>query len=318
MMCISPDGGLAATSSATGIHLWDTEKRSEISFIPMPGRTWFVMVLFNPDGKSLLYSGVGIGITQIQLHRSEQGGPGAPPARLGKSEKLRGSDDFIALEFAPDGRSLIVGENKSSVKNETRSPDIWLWPDADPSRARKLAADWRLIGYHMTKDGRWGLTSHFIDPDITVWDPDTGQRVKGLGLSGPVFFELTPDGRWILASTRDEYQLVEIGSWRFGARWQAQFGQQHYRCCAFAPDSSLVATAEPNGRVDVRSLPEGTELIHLPSPKTTQIRAMQFSAKASRLFVLTGTGAIQEWNLSLLRQQLADLGLDWKIARDVR
>jgi len=318
VLCLSPDGHLAATSSGSGVHLWDTTSRAEISFIPESRRTWYVMALFHPDGKSLLYSGVGIGINQVELLRDDQTTPGQPPLRVGPSRKLRGSDDFIALEFAPDGRSLIVGENKQSVKNERRSPDIWLWPDADPSRARKLASDWQLIGYHMTKDGRWGLTSHFIEPDITVWDPATGQRVKGLGLSGPVFFELTPDGRWILASTREEYQLLEIGSWQLRARWQAQFGQQHYRCCAFSPDGSLVATAAPNGRVDLRTLPEANELIRLPSPKITQIKAMQFSADGNKLFVLTGTGGIQEWNLKLLHEQLAGLRLDWKIAQNSR
>ena len=233
MMCLSPDGSLAATSSARGVHLWDTSKGVELSCIHLPSQMWFVLVLFHPNGKSLLYSAVGIGIHQVDLVRSSPTTSGQGGVTFGQEREIGPGNDFMALEFAPDGRSLIVGENKQSVKNERRSPDIWLWPDADPARARKLAGDWPLIGYHLTKDNRWGLTSHSTEPDITVWDPATGQRVKSLGFTDPVSFDLTPDGRWLLASVREDYQLVELGSWNRGARWPAQFGQQHYRCWDF-------------------------------------------------------------------------------------
>src|SRR5205085_12025651 len=56
MMCLSPDGRAVATASSRAIHLWDTASRTEVSSIPMPGRMWFVLLLFRPDGKSLLYS----------------------------------------------------------------------------------------------------------------------------------------------------------------------------------------------------------------------------------------------------------------------
>ena len=318
MLCLSPDGKLAATSSARGVHLWDTSTRAELSCIHLPSQMWFVLVLFHPNGKSLLYSAVGIGIHQVDVVPDNQTTTGQGGLTFGQIREIGSGTDFMALEFGPDGRSLIVGENKQSVKNERRSPDIWLWPDADPGRARKLAGDWPLIGYHLTKDSRWGLTSHSTEPDITVWDPATGQRVKSLGFSDPVGFELTPNGRWLLASTRDEYQLVELGSWKREARWPAQFGQQHYRCWAFSPDSKLVATVAPNGRVDLRTLPDGVELVHLPAPKSTQIKAIQFSRDSSRLIMMTGAGGIQEWNLADLRQALATLGLDWQLAENRR
>ena len=305
MMCTSPDGRLAATSSARGVHLWDTARAAELSSITLPSQMWFVLVLFHPDGKSLLYSAVGIGIHQVDLI------PGASRVEFGSSRKLGQNNDFMALEFAADGRSLIVGENKQSVKNERRSPNIWLWPDGDPAQARKLAGDWPLVGYHLSKDSRWGLTSHTTEPDITVWDPATGKRLKNLGFADPVTFELTPDGRWIFASTREAYQMIEIGSWHRGASWPARFGQQHYRCWGFSSDSSLVAISAPNGRVELRALPSGAELVELPAPKSTQIKALQFSSDASRLYMMTGTGAVQEWNLAELRHTLVSSGLDW-------
>jgi hypothetical protein len=51
------------------------------------------------------------------------------------------------------------------------------------------------MGYHLTNEARWGLTSHSTEPDITVVDPATGQRVKGLSFTDPVLFELTPNCR---------------------------------------------------------------------------------------------------------------------------
>jgi WD40 repeat protein len=215
---------------------------------------------------------VGLGIHQVELIEQNSGPTSVPRVELGQDRKLGADDELMALEFTPDGHSLIVGQNNQTVKNERRSPDIWLWPQADPAHARKLAGDWPLVGYHLTKDSRWGLTSDITEPDITVWDPATGQQLKTLGFSEPVNFELTPDGRWLLASLRDEYQVVEIGSWKRGARWPARFGQRHYRCSAFSPDGNLVAVAEPNGIVDLRSCRRPLNSCGCPRPEASKSR----------------------------------------------
>ena len=314
MMCVSPDGRLVATSSTRGVHLWDVAAGEELSCLRLPADRWFVEVMFHPDGKSLLYSAVGTGIHQVALVEDTHG-TATTGFHFGTDRQLGESEDLMALEFAADGRSLIVGANKQSFKNERRSPDIWLWPDADPSRARKLAGDWPLVGYHLSKDSRWGLTADTTEPDITVWDPATGRRLTQLGFNGPVFFEFIPDGKWLFASTREGYQLVELGSWKRGARWPAGFGQQHYRCWGFSPDSSLVAISEPNGRVDLRSLPQGARLAELPGSKAIQIRGLQFSRDGSRLLLMTATGAVQEWNLSELHHAWAGAGLDGRPAQ---
>lgn len=311
MMCLSPDGRLAATSSDGGVCLWDASRGTELAYLPLPGPLWFVLILFQPDGKSLLYSAVGQGIHQVELIDEDPGPGGERRVHPGPERRLGADDDLMALEFTPDGRSLIVAQNNQTAKNERRSPDIWLWPDADPAHARKLAGDWPLVGYHLTKDSRWGLTGDSTEPDIAVWDPATGKRLKTLGFSEPVNFELTPDGRWLLASLRDEFQLVEIGSWKRGARWPARFGQRHFRCSAFSPDASLVAVAEPNGVVDLRPLPDATQLVRLPTPKSGQIKALQFSRDNTRLFLMTGAGRVREWNLAQLRRALAEVQLDW-------
>ena len=310
MMALSPDGSIAATSSARSICLWDVAAGKELSSILLPSRAWFVQLLFRPDGKSLLYSAIGLGIHEVGLVSRNQAGHGQAMG-FGTDRKLDADNECIALEFAPDGKSLIVGENKQNAKNEQRSPDIWLWGDGDPGRARKLAGDWPLVGYHMTSDSRWGLTSHITEPDVTVWDPATGQRIRNLGLAEPVIFELTPDCHWLLASLRQAYQLIEIGSWKLGARWPADLGQQHYRCCAFSGDSTMVATAIPNGRVELRTLPEARQLIVLPSPNATQLKAIGFTPQKNRVITMTATGAVQDWNLAELRHALAAAGLDW-------
>jgi WD40 repeat protein len=316
MMIVSPDGTLAATATARAICLWDVDKGEELANIPLPSQIWFVELLFHPDGKSLFYSAIGLGIHRVELAWRNQPGSSEPQVGFGRDHKLEPSNDLMALEFAPDGKSIIVAENKQSAKNEQRSPDIWLWANGDPARAHKLAGDWPLVGYHMSKDGRWGLTSHITEPDITVWDPNTGQRIRGLGFADPITFEMTPDGGWLLASLRDSYQLIEIGSWKPGARWPAEFSQVHYRCCTFSQDGSLVATAAPNGRVEVRTLPDARLLILLPLPKTTQLKALNFTADNSRLITMTGAGVLQDWNLAELRRALAAQGLDWSVQKN--
>jgi eukaryotic-like serine/threonine-protein kinase len=308
---VSPDGLLVATSSARGVQLWDAKSREQIDHIPLPNRMWFVTVFFHPDGRSVFYSAVGVGVRQVELARPDEPQAGKVGARFGSSRQLGDGTGFVIHEFAPDRRSLVVGENRRQGKNEETPPVFWLWPEADPARARKLAENFPATGYRLTRDGRWGFTTHLTTPDVWIWNPASGERLQSLGVKFPAGTTPSPDGRWLLVATREQYQLWEVGSWRPGPRWPIPIAEQGRWLVAFSPDSRLVSVASPSGVIELRALPGATEVLRLPPPQQTLLQGLQFSPDGTRLLVLNANGRLLEWDLAGLREELAVLGLDW-------
>src|SRR2546426_11460457 len=109
-MAVNPDGTLLATAALSGIHLWDATAGAHMSVQALPAQSWWVTVLFHPDGKSLIYSAPGFGVMQADLRKVS--GPGeTPKTELSAPRQIGPATRFMALEFGPDGRSLVVGEH---------------------------------------------------------------------------------------------------------------------------------------------------------------------------------------------------------------
>jgi WD40 repeat protein len=182
----------------------------------------------------------------------------------------------------------------------------------DPSRARKLAAGFPLVGYRLVAGGRWGVSTDNIGPDLWIWDPATGQRVRSLGLPGNVSSMSSRDTRWMVTSTRDRFALWDTYSWTSPAGWAPRAGQYFGIPGQFSPDARLFAVADLSGVIELRTLPAAREVVSLPPPQPLRVRDFTFSAAGDRLYVLRLDGRVYEWNLARLREQLAKLGLDWE------
>lgn len=61
----------------------------------------------------------------------------------------------------------------------------------------------------------------------------------------------------------------------------------------------------------VRYLPSGEELMTLSPSHAMQLASWGFSPDSKRLFVMQKNGEVCDWNLSELRRELRELGLDW-------
>ena len=230
---------------------------------------------------------------------------------LGRDEQVRGPE-YIATGFAADGRSLIVGENRRKSQNDLTPPTIWLWPDSDPRRAQKLTESFPLVGYRPVPGTSWAVSTDLVKPDLWIWDLKSNKRVKQLGIALPVTSELTPDGRWIITRTRAEFAVWQTGTWRKVASWPMPHEEQGTATLRASPDSRMLATRTADDRFVIRSLPDGKKLMELPAPHRLQVSGAIFSPDSSRLFVLLNTGAVCEWALAALRQELARHRLDWR------
>lgn len=311
-LAVSPDGTVMATAAQNGIHLWDTAAGEEMSVQPLPAKAWWITIFFHPDGHSLVYSADSFGVMQAELTKRSSSDAGRPKLELAPARRVSPGTGFMAQGFAPDGRSLLVGESHKQNNNDRVPPTIWFWPDMDPARASKLAGDFPLVGYRLVADGRWGVSTDNIGPDLWIWNPRTGQPVRSLGISQNVASMSSRDTRWLVTGTREEFALWDTSSWKLVTRWTARPGQYFGIPGQFSPDARLCAVADLTGRVEIRALPEGREVVSLPPPQAMRLRDFSFGAAGDRLYLLRLDGRVDEWNLAQLHRELAELGLDWE------
>jgi WD40 repeat protein len=173
-LATSPDGAVLATAAQSGIHLWDTAAGEEMGVQPLPAKAWWITVFFHPDGRSLIYSGAGFGVMQAEFKGRSSPGPGRPKFELNPPRRISPGLGFVALGFAPDGRSLIVGEERRQTKNQRVPPTIWLWPDMDPRGHYRLAATFRWWA-----TGPWADAATWTAPARPMdLNSETGQPVQ--------------------------------------------------------------------------------------------------------------------------------------------
>jgi hypothetical protein len=214
---------------------------------------------------------------------------------------------FLTVGFAYDGRSLVVTENQGGSSSGLVA---WLWPDADPGRARKLASDHPLLGYIVVPGSRWAMTTALVAPDVSIWNFDTGERVHALGLGARSSGKPSPNGRWLVAKTADEFGVWEVGTWKALVRGVGQSDETPMNLVC-SPDSRIFVTHTPGGRFVLRGLPDGREIIRLTPPQSIPVQSHQFTADGGRLIFMGNNGELFEWNLPELRRELGALGLDW-------
>jgi WD40 repeat protein len=296
----SEDGRWAVTTSATMAHLWDTSRRVMIDSRALPTKAIWVEALFGPGNEHIYVSAATFGVWRWTLTNGPDGRP-----RFGTAQLLSGPRGFMASRFANDRRSLVVGEHRGGT-----GPTVWLWPNADPKSARKLAADFPLTGYAVVPHSRWAVTTAMVHPDVWIWDFETGERVRSLGLKGRASSDSPPNGRWLVARDRDEFGVWEVGTWKRLTKWPARPDEASMTLFS-SPDSRLLATCNTGGGFALRELPSGRELILLTPPQSVAVQDFQFSADSTRLLFLGHDGQMFDWDLSEIRAELAKFGLDW-------
>jgi WD40 repeat protein len=304
------DGRWLVSAGKTRLQLWDAVRRTEIASLSLPAEAWYTTVLFGPGDEFLYVSAVSFGVRRIELVRTRTP-DGQERLEFGPMRLIGEPKDWIATYLAADGRSLIMGQHRRRSANERIPPTVWLWPEADPSRARKLVEDFPLTGFTPLPGGRWAVSTDLLEPDFWLWNIETGERIRKFEVGAPAVCQPAPNGRWLVSKTRDEFDVWEIAGWKKLHRWPARPDEIHIEM-AISPDSRFLASIGASGDITLRSLPTGEELLRLPPPQTLRIVAVTFSPDAKRLFLLSATGQVFEWNLAALRVELAKLGLDWE------
>jgi WD40 repeat protein/tetratricopeptide (TPR) repeat protein len=257
--------------------------------------------------------------------------PGQPGRlRIGPPEWIanalnNGHDGFAT---SPDGRVAVVPLYSEGALVVQRGP---------PRTALRLGPQPDVRFQVVSPDGRWVITgSHW--PNLAggvkwkLWAADTGRLVANLPESEvKAVHGFSPDGRWLYVDGKQDRRLevaslaaMSVEPTPLGAappatpRWPEQWRSEPMRQGGtFSPDGALAAFGQSDGSIQL-VLPDRAdeEIARLPSPEVGRITPGGFSPDGALLLARGHeSGTVYVFNLRRLREQLAELGLDWDSPR---
>src|SRR5262249_23171665 len=144
---------------------------------------------------------------------------------------------------------------------------------------------------------------------IKVWDAQSGKLLHHW-TTGNGHVAFSPNGKWLVTGTPEEYRFWHVGTWEPGhriARDHAALGGP----LAFSPDGKILALAITDSVIRLVNPATGDELATLDTSVRRLLSAFCFSPKGNYLAAATENHAIQLWDLRRIRGRLGQLGLDW-------
>ena len=286
---IRSDGRLLAVGMADGFGLWDLQTGNELAFIESPGTNY---VLFEPSGDLLTNGSAGLFRWPVQ---SDKASPGL--LRIGPPQKLSVPGPICHVAGSGDGRVIAVSQFQGGRVLHADRPDqpVPIGPHAD---ARYVA---------VSRDGRWVVTGSHSGTAVKIWEARTGELVKELLVDGGSRVGFSPNGKW-LATNGGGLRLWAVGSWREGP--QVGVGGDF----AFSADGKLLAADTARGAVRLVDPDTGREYARLVNPSQDRAVFLSFSPDGTRLVTTKGDSQeIHVWDLRAIREQLANISLDWDL-----
>ena len=142
----------------------------------------------------------------------------------------------------------------------------------------------------------------------------TGQAVKRLPHVGTFHsVAFSPDGRWLVTSTIEEYRFWAVGTWERRQVIRRDWGLAGP--VAFSRDGRMLALAHSRYTVRLYDAATFAELARLEALDPRHITWLRFTP-AGGLLAATTDHSIQLWDLPAIRNQLRAIGLDWKPPSD--
>jgi WD40 repeat protein/tetratricopeptide (TPR) repeat protein len=311
---LHPNGRLLAATTRTGLGLFDLLTCEEIQFVAGP----FAAAL-GFDRSGALWTAGDAGLLRWAVQPSAHA---AHRLRIGPPEWVANMvPPMWNSRFSADGGVAVVPwyEGALVVHRGVSRRVVRLGPQYDVRATR------------VSPDGRWVATgSHFLDGSGVkwkVWEADTGKLVANLPYPDvDDCLDFSPDSCWLYVTGKQDRRLevASLPAAPFQAatpansslwleRWRSELAKVQG---AFSPDNRVRAHGTDRGAVHLFSVETDQEIAHLPCPDVGLIEDPAFSADGSRLLARArDTSTVYVFDLGRIREQLAELGLDWSDAQ---
>jgi WD40 repeat protein len=294
----STDGRILAAGNDDHVGFWDALTGKEIGSFPVDRCDTHI---FQPDGRGLIVIERVGGVSARALERS---GDGASIAyRLGMPRRLFDMPELREGALSRDGRHLAVTREQEGeslvidLQNPSAKPVV-LQPHPEVDRIA------------ISPDGRWVATASWLNSLVKVWDAQSGELVRDLPAPGRTVVAFSPDGRW-LATSSSEYQLWEVGTWQPKGPPKPGHELPEWNFTAFSRDGRMMARTVDGHSIQLLETLTEKPLATLEAPVFSGVSKFQFSPDGSQLAAVQQDQQLQLWDLRLLRQELAQMGLDW-------
>jgi serine/threonine protein kinase/WD40 repeat protein len=294
----SADGHILVAKTSHHVRFWDVNSGLLLGSFTMKNSD---AQIFHPDGRSLLGIDRAGLVTRRSLERTDNSGTFA--YRLGKPLPIFTTNGLEWADLSRDGRYLAVAReaNDEALVLDLQNPSakiVSLHPHPVVDRVA------------ISPDGRWVATASWLNSLVMVWDAHTGERVKKMDMPGRTVVTFSPDGRWLATSAR-EYQLWEVGSWKPKGPAVPGHAIAEWNYTAFSPDGRMMARKFDGNKIQLFETSTEKPLGTLAAPDSIALGYFQFSPDGTRLAAPRGNRQIQLWDLRLIRQELAQMNLDW-------
>jgi WD40 repeat protein len=234
-----------------------------------------------------------------------------------------------AKSSAPDNHRFIRFGPPRRICGPTLDPKFALSSDGSRMLAR-FDNHWQIVdttGAHapvrlddqtdarmmaLSPSGKWAALGGWNNDGARIFDATTGRRLCELPVGNYVGVLFSPDERYLVTAP-DGVRAWRTSDWRLATSFDATGSTPTGLGLAIAPDSRTIAIGEPSGQIHLADVDSGRRWATLVHPELTPATSLAFSQDQSQLAVKSpGAGAITYvWNLTKLRQDLADFGLDW-------
>jgi WD40 repeat protein len=145
---------------------------------------------------------------------------------------------------------------------------------------------------------------------LRICNARNGEFVTNLNVGAISYALFSPDNRWLLSATVDEYRFWKIGTWQPGVCLKRSASNAAWLCAAFSPDGTVVALDIAEHMIHLFVAGTDRELAALPTGHF--VTHLCFSPDGTQLLMTYEPGRAELWDLRLIRQELAELNLDWE------
>jgi WD40 repeat protein len=238
-------------------------------------------------------------------------GVGFLVSRRGSIAQQRRFGERITTLLNSNQPATVVWATHSNVwVIEREIGQVSLWPAGNAVHEKLLTRLQRVNGAAISADGSLVALRSGPMPGVTVWEAANGRLLADLPVQRHSDVAFSPDGRWLLTGTDEEYRVWSMTDWQPRFAWASE-GSGSEGVIAFSPNARMVAVAQSRNSIQLRPTVDFTETLSVELPGNLSIQGLGWSADGTQLYVQAEQHRLFSLDLVPLRAELARVGLGW-------